>query len=670
MKSIEEVQRFKQDKCALLLQTAECCDINEMIEQLKSHEAKSNYINSFKEKKLLIQKFNRNYAADKATIPNNNNNNQTSSTYNNNNNNSNNPLNSNLKAMGAGYKVYPKYVQNIETMGFEKPNWKPLMLNEKSSNNNNNKLENNFNITNSMQSFTSSNTKITGTVYSYNQNNVMPIRRSIRFGQNKSEKLESYLNSDAHKQKMFDLNYQKFEQRSLNSFKPGTLISSSTDNLTSNQLKAAKRPRKMFMSSQNLQSKTSQQQKNRPNMNSELSNYTDETLTTSITTDTSISNELSVNLPPLKIHSKLLTAHGENLVPEALNASFIGVSAHYSKSGAVNSSEYVNASSNRFVNMSKLSFTESEKLNETMSVTKICPSGKYKLLNSTELDNYEKISDDNNNEKNSSDNSNNKENETDDSKIAYYGSIKLDQNISDINSSGNNNENKNTSENASVNFDSGVTDQKKSKFLDSLLKQKNELDEYVAKFRVQAEPTIINYAPPNTPHYSLKPSTPTIVKIKNHSKQVKHVSIAIPDSKKYPLNVTNSNNLEMRARKTPNFSLDNISNQQNKVSSTDSLNSPIKPLIKSTNINNKEAARSKLERNLNKKIGESSMNMIKMHNKNVVLSNLQNTTIIHANNNGDHSNPHAILNSARSRVPIVSSINDKVHIDIYIPTGV
>ncbi len=66
-----------------------------------------------------------------------------------------------------------------------------------------------------------------------------------------------------------------------------------------------------------------------------------------------------------------------------------------------------------------------------------------------------------------------------------------------------------------------------------------------------------------------------------------------------------------------------------------------------------------LEKNLQRKIGEGSINMIKINNKNVrILSNMS------QQNNADSSSSYDL---SKNKLPIVPSINEKHSIDIYIP---
>jgi hypothetical protein len=76
LNKIEDIQRLKQEKCSLLLQTAECFDIKEMIEQLKFNKNKNN-------------------------------------------------INTNTKLISSK----SKYIYQLNTIGkYYKPNWKPLLL--------------------------------------------------------------------------------------------------------------------------------------------------------------------------------------------------------------------------------------------------------------------------------------------------------------------------------------------------------------------------------------------------------------------------------------------------------------------------------------------------------------------------------------------------------------
>ena len=110
MKTIEDAQRFKEDKCALLLQTADCCDINEMLEQLKNHKIKTRDVTQKVtiERNNLLKKYHQNYVSysrQKSNLSSSNS--QISS------------MDKNIyqKSVGSGFKLYPKFVQKLIPTG-------------------------------------------------------------------------------------------------------------------------------------------------------------------------------------------------------------------------------------------------------------------------------------------------------------------------------------------------------------------------------------------------------------------------------------------------------------------------------------------------------------------------------------------------------------------------
>jgi hypothetical protein len=520
MKSIEETQRFKQDKCSLLLQTAECCDINEIIQQLKTHNAKTKPDTKLLiERNALIKKFYQNYGQQTTT---------TKSTT----------LSKDTTAQSVGYKYYPKYVQNIDSIGFEKPNWKPLMLNEKAD-----YQFNNLSITNSLTSFQSAKTV------------QKPTRTNDKTPS--SHKLDLILNSDSHKQRLFELNRKKKRDTSFDS-------SSATD--FDDQMKN-QRHKKLLLGASNLMLKSVKLIPRKPSLEQQQS---------SENFNNNENNEKPVNFPPLRKAS----IQSEQFLCEG-------------------SSSFFN------LNLTKSNY-DTEKirdLSNSISISKISPLSKSRSVESEKL-------------------------------------YKSENFVFDH-------------EKSQYNFDdeppspTATTTQNEPNFFNDLIKQKNDLDAYIAQLKYNNEKTLVQHAPPNSP-----------IPYEQKAEEIESILVTIPDRKKFPpSNVNNKPIINGRRRKIQAFT--DISALQ--ILTNHETNVPlIKPSRSKSKVNlNNNKKDNLLEKNLQRKIGEGSINMIKINNKNVrILSNMS------QQNNFDSSSSY---DRSKNNLPIGPSINEKLSIDIYIP---
>jgi hypothetical protein len=528
MKTIEDVQRFKEDKCSLLLQTADCCDINEMLEQLKNHKSKNKDIipKISIERNNLLKKYHQNYVSysrQKSNFSST----QISSIDN----------NMYQKSVGSGFKLYPKFVQNIDSMGFEKPNWKPLMFNDKSES-----QFSSLSITNSAHSFQSKG-KIS--------------RSNTRM----SNRLDSLLNSDSHKQKSVEMSLRKEktnEQFSSSDSLVADDDSPDIEEIPENKYKLYRK--KLLLGSTNLQLKTSQY------LPRQFSSY-DMTVNDNFNQNDT-SNNHKINFPPLKCNIDQVIEEG---VPNIFTQ-------------------------NKSQSTPRITLIEREKTREANLVNLISIS---KMSLST---------------------------------------TKGDEDITSIKLSGDEQK------------------QNISQFFNHIIRQKTDLDSYITLTNKNNEKT--HYAPPNTPRTldtSSRENTPSTSFDENAP-----ILLTINDPKAFPPSkpfINQNRNIH------PKESV--IQDSPIKLIVTNKRPTPAQPVIKSRYSNNNKV-NNKIEKNLQKKIGENSVNMIKINSKNVRFNNIN----PNSSNNLNSNHTESLNGFDKPKNSIVHSMhqsNEKLFVNIYIP---
>ena len=177
------------------------------------------------------------------------------------------------------------------------------------------------------------------------------------------------------------------------------------------------------------------------------------------------------------------------------------------------------------------------------------------------------------------------------------------------------------------------------------------------------ENTFFENAPPNTPlpHDRYSQSSRSV---SPEERQHQQVFVTISDPKKFPpskllASSSNSRNKMRFIKKTAyEHPMQLIINNNKEMQTAQPL---IKSKPKNSNVN-------KLEKNFQSKIGDSSVNMIKINNKNVcLLSNIA----LHNNSNNTNGSPADSINSPKNNHSIIQSScnqsNEKLFINIYIP---
>ena len=537
MKTIEDAQRFKEDKCALLLQTADCCDINEMLEQLKNHKIKTRDVTQKVtiERNNLLKKYHQNYVSYSRQKSNLSSSNSQISTM---------DKNIYQKSVGSGFKLYPKFVQNIDSMGFEKPNWKPLMLNDKSES-----QFSGLSITNSAHSFQSKG-------------------KNSRSSTQMSNRLDSLLNSDSHKQKAVEMslrNEKTFEQFSSSDSLPAE-DSPDTEEISEDKNKIKRYRKKLLLGSSNLQLKTVQYLPRQSSSYEILSNETFQL--------NDVPNHEKINFPPLR-------QNVDQVIVEGVPSNFLTLNK--------------NQSTPRFT------FIEREKTREA------------NLMNLMSI-----------------------------SKMSLSSSNKVDEDISSVKSTGD--------------------DQKNSisKFFNDIMRQKTDIDTYVAL--ISKNSNNATFVPPNTPRThdtNSRVDTPSF-------DEKQPILLTINDPKAFPPSKPFiSQNKNMRQRETV------VQDSPIKLLVSNKKSNPPQPVIKSRYNNHKvNSKETKLEKNLQKKIGENSVNMIKINNKNVRFNNNTNNTNNSNNLNYNHTDSLNGFDKSKNKLPMVHSMhqsNEKLFVNIYVP---